>query len=76
MTSGRNVAFAQWVVQRMAQLARTHAGNAVVEQRKQGGRGLAAQGFGEFKIASGGEIEAEVIALKLYGQRPQMRQIS
>ena len=40
------MAFAQRVMQRMTEQARTHAGHAVVEQREQRRRGLAAQGFG------------------------------
>jgi hypothetical protein len=49
---------AQRMVQRMAQQARPHAGDAVVEQRKQRWRRLAAQGFGQFQIAPRGQVEA------------------
>ncbi len=69
MAGGWNVALAQWVVQGVAQQARTHAGHAVVEQRKQGRRGLATQGFGQFQIAPGGQIQAEVGAFDFHGQR-------
>jgi hypothetical protein len=74
VAGGRNVALAQRVVQRVAQQARTHAGHAVVEQREKRRRRLAAQGFGQFQIAPGGEIEAKVGAFEFHGQRPQMRQ--
>jgi hypothetical protein len=50
------------MVQAVAQPARAHAGGAGVEQRKQGGRRLAAQGFRDFKIAPGRGIQAQVAA--------------
>ena len=58
--AGRNFPFAQRVVQGVAQQPGTHAGHAVVEQRKQGRRGLATQGFGQFQVAPGGQIKAEI----------------
>ena len=69
MTGGRNVALAQRMVQGVTEQARTHAGDAVVEQRKKRRRRLAAQGFGQFQIAPGGQIEAEVGAFNFHGQR-------
>ena len=68
MARGRNIALAQRVVQRMTQQAGAHARHAVVEQRKQRRRRLAAQRFGQFKIAPRGEVEAEVGTLDFHGQ--------
>ncbi len=76
VAGGGNVALAQRVVQGVAQQARTHAGHAVVEQRKKRRRRLAAQGLGQFQIAPGGEVEAEIGAFEFHGQRPQMRQFA
>ena len=69
VAGGGNVALAQRMVQRVAQQARAHAGDAVVEQREQRRRRLAAQGFGQFEVAPGGEVEAEVGAFEFDGQR-------
>ncbi len=56
---------AQGVVQGVTQPARAHAGHAGVEQREQGGRGFAAQGFGEFEVAPGGGVQAQVLGFAL-----------
>jgi hypothetical protein len=58
-------ALAQRVVQGMAQPARTHAGGAGVEQREQGGRRLAAQGLGQFQVAPGGGVQAQIFGFAL-----------
>jgi len=76
MAQGGNVALAQRVVQRVAQQAGTHAGHAVVEQREQGRRRLAAQGFGEFEVAPGGEVQSQVGAFQFYRQATQVRQLA
>lgn len=58
MASRRDITVAQRMVQAVAQQARPHAGDAIVEQRKQRWRRLAAQGFRQFQVASCSEVEA------------------
>jgi hypothetical protein len=70
----RNRRIAQWMMQRVAQKARAHRGDAHVEQAAQRRRRLAAQRFREFQIAPGGRVEAEEGAVALDDQRLHMRQ--
>ena len=62
-------AVAKGVMQRMPQPARPHAGDAMVEQREQGRRGLAPQCFGQLQVAPCGCIHAQERALALDPQR-------
>ena len=65
---------AQRVVQGVAQEARTHRGDAGVEQAAQGRRRLAAQGLGEFEVAARRRVEAEESLIALDDQRLHVRQ--
>jgi hypothetical protein len=47
------------MVQPVAQQARTHRRAAVVEQREQGRRFLAADGLGQFQVAARGRVQAD-----------------
>ncbi len=58
-------AVGQRVVQAVAQPARAHRGGAEIEQGEQGGRRLAAQGFGDLEVAAGHGVEAEILRIAL-----------
>jgi hypothetical protein len=62
------------MVQPVAQQARTHRGAAVVQQREQRRRFLAADGLGQFQIAAGGGIEADEFIFRFGGQRAHVLQ--
>ena len=55
-------AVAQRMVQPQREQAAAHVGGAVVEHRKQGGRFFAGKRLGDFKIAAGGRVHADVLA--------------
>ena len=58
----------------MTQQACAHAGGGGVEYRQQGRRRFAAQGFGEFQVASGSGVELDEITVAFGLDRLNMRQ--
>ena len=70
----KRAAVAQRMVQPVAQAPAAHAGGALIEQREQRRRRLAAQRLGELEVAPRRRIEAQVLATALGGKRRNVRE--
>ena len=70
---GQQRAVSERMMQGVAQQTAAHRGGAGIHQRQQRRRGLAAQCFGEFKIAARGRVHAHMHALLLDDQGAHMR---
>ena len=72
VTRAQYRAVGQRMVYRVAHETAAHAGGAMIEQRQQRGRRLAAQGFGQLQITPRGRIHAHPLAGLLHGERAQV----
>ena len=74
MPGNQNSLVPQRVVQPVAQQPAAHAGGALVQQREQRRRGLAAQRFGDFQVAARRRVHAQVFARALGAHRADVRE--